>query len=289
MNKKTAGIIGVGLMGHGIATNIQKNGWQIGFLDHDGNQPTDNLTDAGAVVHQSLEALASSCKVIILCVTGSPQVENILAGPDGLLQFIRQDTVIIDCSTAIPSSTTRMAALVEKAGGKFLDAPMTRTPKEAALGKLNLIVGGDKHLYETQLPLLQSFAENIVYAGNTGAGHSMKLLHNYVSLGFSTVLAEAAAAARKSGIDAEILHDVLAKGGGASTVLDRMAPFILNQDVGSFSFTLTNSAKDLGYYSEMCTDLTTSSCVAEAISKTLHDQVESGNGDAFVPHLIDLL
>lgn len=286
---KTIGIVGVGLMGHGIATNIQKHGWNIGFLQHPGNQPTGNLLEAGAQQFDSLTTLADCSDVIIICVTGSPEVEKVVTGKDGLLQSIKSGTVVIDCSTAVPASTIKLASIIEQAGASFLDAPMTRTPKEAAEGKLNLIVGGHKTVFDQQLSLLQTFAENIVYAGATGSGHTMKLLHNYVSLGFSTVLAEAAAAAKHAEVDPVVLHDVLAKGGGAGVVLDRMAPFILEQDIGKFAFTLSNSAKDLGYYTQMCADLTASSTVANAIHATLDEQVQSGNGDSFVPHLIDFL
>ena len=289
MTDKTVGIIGVGLMGQGIAINIQKHGWKIGFLHHEGNQPTDELVAAGAAKFQTLSELALASDIIILCVTGSPEVEQIITGSDGLLASLKKDTVIIDCSTAVPASTIKLAASIKAAGGRFLDAPMTRTPKEAAKGKLNLIVGGDKDLFNEQLPLLQTYAENIVHAGDTGAGHTMKLLHNYVSLGFATVLAEAAAAAENSAVDANVFHDVLAKGGGAGVVLDRMAPYILNKDPGGLLFTLANSAKDLGYYAQMCSDLKTQSTVAEAVGATLTDQVQKGHGDAYVPQLINYL
>ena len=213
MSKQKIGLIGVGLMGHGIATNIQKNGWEIGVLDHAGNQSIDNLTDGGAQVYKTIADLSAASEVVILCVTGSPQVEDVLLREKGVLANLRPGTVIIDCSTAVPSSTIALASKVEEAGGLFLDAPMTRTPKEAAQGRLNLIVGGDKALFERQLPLLQTFAENINYAGGVGSGHTMKLLHNFVSLGFSAVLAEAATCANKAGIDPKVLHGVLLAGG----------------------------------------------------------------------------
>ena len=289
MTDKTIGIIGVGLMGHGIALNIQKHGWPICILDHPGNQPTDDLLAKGATVYNTPAELATASDTIIICVTGSPQVESVLTDTDGLLDGITKGSVVIDCSTAIPASTIKLAALVEKAGSQFLDAPMTRTPKEAAEGRLNLIVGGNKSLYQEQLPLLQAYAENITYAGNVGAGHALKLIHNYVSLGFSTVLAEATATANKAGVEPTVLHEVLAKGGGAGVILDRMSPFLLEQEVGGFSFSLANSAKDLGYYTQMCSDLATHKKAAAAISEILITQVENGNGDAFVPQLIDLL
>lgn len=289
MSNKKVGIVGVGLMGHGIATNIQKNGWPICFLQHAGNQPSDNLINNGAIACQSLAELTKSSDIIILCVTGSPEVENILTSPDGILQHIKEETVIIDCSTALPASTIAMAARVEKAGGKFLDAPMTRTPKEAAEGRLNLIVGGEEMLFKEHLPLFEAFAENITHSGDTGSGHTMKLLHNYVSLGFTTVLAEAAAAASKSGVIPEVLHNVLANGGGAGVVLDRMAPFILNEDASNLAFTIANSAKDLSYYSQMCEDLSATNTVAEAINTTMQKQLDNGHGAVFVPNLIKLL
>ncbi len=289
MTDKKVGIVGVGLMGHGIAFNIQKHGWHISILDHAGNQPTDDLVANGAAVYASAAELGAKCDTVIICVTGSPQVENVLTSADGLLAGIKKDTVIIDCSTAIPDSTKKLAALAHEAGAQFLDAPMTRTPKEAAEGRLNLIVGGDKSLFNEQLPLLQTYAENITYAGELGTGHTMKLLHNYVSLGFATVLAEAAAAANHAGVDPKVLNEVLANGGGAGVVLDRMAPFILEKDVSGLAFTLSNSAKDLGYYTQMCSDLNAAKGVADAVSSLLSQQVENGNGDAFVPHLIDFL
>ena len=289
MSKQKIGMIGVGLMGHGIATNIQKSGWDIGVLDHAGNQPIDDLTKSGAQVHETLAELTAASEVIILCVTGSPQVEEVLLRDEGVLANLRSGTVIIDCSTAVPSSTTALASEVKEAGGFFLDAPMTRTPKEAAQGRLNLIVGGDKALFERQLPLLQTFAENINYAGGVGSGHTMKLLHNFVSLGFSSVLAEAATCANKAGIDPKVLHGVLAAGGGAGVILDRLAPYILEGDDTSFQFSLNNSAKDMGYYSEMASDLAAPSEISQAVHLQYRSQVEAGHGARFVPHLIELL
>src|SRR5690606_4959530 len=190
------GLIGVGLMGHGVAVNIARRGYRLALLDHPGNQPVADLLAIDARACASAAALAADSDVVILCVTGTPEVEDVLFRADGVLAGLRPGTVVIDCSTAVPSSTTRVATAIGAAGGRFLDAPMTRTPKEAAEGRLNLIVGGDRALFEQCRPLLASFAENVVHAGPVGAGHTLKLLHNYVSLGFTAVLAEAAACAR---------------------------------------------------------------------------------------------
>ncbi|MCG7601087.1 NAD(P)-dependent oxidoreductase [Halomonas sp. McH1-25] len=283
------GVIGIGLMGHGIASNIQKNGWALGFLDHPGNQPVDNLVAKGAKAYTSGRELAAHCNVVIICVTGSPQVEDVLFREDGVLKGLRPDGVIIDCSTAVPSSTESIAKAVNEAGGRFLDAPMTRTPKEAAEGRLNLIVGGERSLYEAQQPLLESFSENITYAGPVGSGHKLKLLHNFVSLGFSTVLAEAAACAQRGGVSAEALVEVLAKGGGAGAILQRLQPYILERDNSGFKFSISNAHKDLGYYLEMTNDLNARQSAAEGIYAVLEAAKASGHEQDTIPELISLL
>ena len=162
------GLIGVGLMGLGIATNLQRHGHRLCLLDHPGNQPIADLLARGGQSFDSPAQVAAASSVVILCVTGSPQVEEVLLGTGGVLEGMQPGTVVIDCSTSIPDSTLRNAHRIGQAGGFFLDAPMTRTPKEAMQGRLNLIVGGDRELFEQQRPLLQCFAENITYAGSVG-------------------------------------------------------------------------------------------------------------------------
>jgi len=289
MQADIIGIIGVGLMGHGIASSIQRAGRRIAFVEHPGNQPTQDLLAAGAEAVSTPADLAGRCDTIVLCVTGSPQVEAVLTGPVGVIEGLRPGAVVIDCSTALPDSTRRMAALVHEAGGRMLDAPMTRTPKEAAEGRLNLLVGGDEALFAECLPLLRCFAENVTHAGPVGSGHVMKLVHNYVSLGFSAVLCEAAAAAARAGIEPATLQTVLAQGGGKGVVLDRLTPFILDGDTGSFRFSIANAAKDIGYYAAMAEALGANGSIAAAVAGAYADQVEAGQGDRFVPEMIALL
>src|SRR5690606_23782621 len=169
------------------------------------------------------------------------------------------------CSPATPPSTLKSADAVTRAGGRFLDAPMTRTPKEAAEGRLNLLVGGDAALFAEIRPLLACYAENIVHAGPVGAGHRMKLLHNYVSLGFSAVLAEAAACAQRAGVEPGVLLEVLGKGGGNGVVLERLRPYIESRDSSSFRFTIANALKDMGYYTAMASELGAARGAADAI------------------------
>lgn len=286
---KTIGMIGIGLMGHGIASNILKHGYPMLLLEHPGNQPLEDLRAAGAKTTDSVVSLAAAADVVILCVTGTPQVEEVLYKKGGLLDSMKPGTIIIDCSTAIPSSTIRIAADVEKRGGRFMDAAMTRTPKEAAQGRLNLIVGADRPLFESCKPLLETYAENIVHAGPVGSGHKLKLLHNFVSLGFSAVLAEAAACAARYDIDPSVFVEVLSKGGGDGVILNRLRPYIESGDSSGFRFFIPNALKDMGYYTTMAEDLGAVHEIAKAILETYDLASKVGPKDATVPELVTIL
>lgn len=283
------GLVGVGLMGQGIALNLIKGGHALRFLDHPGNQPVTEIIAGGGEACSSLAELAEGCEAVILCVTGSSQVEEVLTGTGGLLGSIAPGTVILDCSTSLPESTLAMAAATERAGGAFLDAPMTRTAAHAQAGTLNLLIGGrEEHLARVR-PLLESFTEGVLHVGPVGTGHRLKLLHNFVSIGFMTLLAEAAAQSADAGVPPEMLVKVLAEGGGNSVALDRLKPFILESDPSGLPFALSNALKDISYYAEMSEAAEARSDVAEGVRETLLREVEKGAGDLWLPELIRLL
>ncbi|MBP7566375.1 MAG: NAD(P)-dependent oxidoreductase [Burkholderiaceae bacterium] len=280
------GLVGVGLMGHGIATNLQKGGHRLTLLEHPGNQPLDALRAAGARTAATVPELARAVDVLLLCVTGSPQVEAVLTGEDGALAHLAPGSLVIDCSTAVPASTERMAAAAQARGLHFLDAPMTRTPKEAAEGRLNLLVGGDAALFAQWRPVLACFAENITHVGPAGAGHRMKLLHNYVSLGTVALLAEAAACAQRAGMAPEVFVDVLAKGGGAGVALERLRGAITTGDPSALRFAMSNAQKDLTYYQQMAADTGAVRDIGAAVLDTYAQAVQDGGGDRLVPELV---
>ncbi|MCC7045005.1 MAG: NAD(P)-dependent oxidoreductase [Acidobacteria bacterium] len=286
---KTVGMIGIGLMGQGIARNVLKHGFPLAILDHPGNQPVDDLVSGGARVCQTPASVAEHSNAIILCVTGAPQVEAVLTGPNGVLEKLRPGTVVIDCSTSLPRTSERMAGAVEAAGGRFIDAAMTRLPKHAQEGTLNLLVGGDSAVLNDVRPLLESFSENITHVGPVGAGHLMKLLHNYVSMGFMALLAEVSAHAHHAGIDMATLIDVLAKGGGGGVALQRISPFLLTGDPSDVPFALGNACKDLTYYTKTAAEAGVHREIAEAVTRTLQSAVDSGHGSNYIPELAAVL
>jgi 3-hydroxyisobutyrate dehydrogenase len=284
------GIIGVGLMGHGIARNVLMRGrFPLVFLDHPGNQPVDDLIELGAKSCKTAGEVASASDVVILCVTGSPQVEEVLTGKGGVLAALRRGTVVVDCSTSMPDSTLRMAEAVKNAGGEFLDAPMTRLAKQAHEGTLNLLVGGDEAVLAKVRPVLASFTENITHVGPIGFGHRLKLLHNFVSVGFMALLAEAAAHSADAGVDPSVFVDILAKGGGAGVALDRMRQMIMSGDSSNVPFSIDNARKDIDYYRAMASAAGASKVIADGVAGVILPAAKEGYGQAYTPDLLRFL
>jgi 3-hydroxyisobutyrate dehydrogenase-like beta-hydroxyacid dehydrogenase len=287
--KHRVGLIGVGRMGHGIARNIVGKGWTLGYLRHPGNQPTADLDDAGATGWQAAADMADACDVLILCVTGSKEVEDVLTGGGRVLERLRAGMVVIDCSTSLPASTVALAAQVRARGAHFVDAAMTRTPKEAEEGRLNLLVGGDPDVVASVRPLLSAFSETIFEAGGVGTGHQLKLLHNFVSLGTMTLIAEAVACGARGGVSMPALIDCLAKGSGGGVALERLRPYVLEGETAQLRFSVANAQKDIAYYSRMAADARASRRVADGVLATLDELVRRGDGDALVPEIASLL
>ena len=129
MTIKTVGLIGVGLMGHGIGKNIVEKGFALNVLAHRNREPVEDLVKRGAKELTSAAEIAAASDMVILCVTGTPQVEEAVYGEAGLLKGVKKGLIIADCSTAVPDSTIKISADLASKGIYFVDTPMTRTPK----------------------------------------------------------------------------------------------------------------------------------------------------------------
>ena len=138
---ETIGFIGIGLMGHGIAKNIVEKKYPLTFLGRSNRGPADDLASRGAFEVKSASEVAARSSIVFLCVTGSPQVEAIVRGSDGLKDGLKPGSIIVDCSTADPNSTLALAAELAPLGIGYVDAPLSRTPKEAWVGTLDTMVG----------------------------------------------------------------------------------------------------------------------------------------------------
>ncbi len=287
--KQRVGLIGVGLMGHGIGKNIVARGFPLKILGHRNRKPIESLLALGAVEAKTASELAAGSDLVLLCVTGSPEVEDAIYRPGGVLEGLHPGLVVADCSTAEPGSTLRIAADIEAKGGRFVDTPMTRTPREAEAGRLGLMTGGDPATLAEIRPVLECFADTIIHAGPVGAAHKLKLVNNFLSLGHAALAAEAITAAAKAGIDMQALHDIVVSGGANSVMFERLIKVPLADDDSAAKFTIRNARKDLRYYTNMTEQAPMTSFLAETVHQTYVLADNMGYGERYVPRLIDLL
>lgn len=288
MAKKKVGLIGAGLMGHGIGKNIVTKGYELTVLAHRNRAPIDDLIGKGAKEGKTARAIAEASDVIFLCVTGSPQVEDLVFRKDGLLDGMKPGLIIADCSTAEPSSTARVAEAVHAKGGHFVDTPLVRTPKEAEEGKLGLMTGGDEKVLNDIRPILECFADTIIHAGPVGAGHTLKLINNFIAIGTAAVVAEGIAAGLKAKVDMKALNDIVMAGGARSVMFERLIKVPLADDDSAAKFAIDNARKDVRYYTNMTETMPLSSPVAEAVHQTLVLGAAQGYGQKYVPRLVNL-
>ena len=281
------GFIGAsGMMGHGIAKNLRAKGHPLALTVHRNRERVADLLAAGATEAASFAALAGASDIVFICVTGSPQVEAAVTGADGLLSGARSGLVIVDCSTSEPDSTTTLRAQCAAAGVDFIDAPLARTPVEAELGKLNVMVGASDAQFAQLRPVFGAFAENVIHVGGPGAGHTIKLLNNFIAQAICTATAEAFAVGQRAGVDLRKLVELVSAGAVNSGLFQAMAK-TLHGDLAGLKFELDNARKDLRYYTHLAESLNVPSLIGEAVHQSLAIASALGHGGKYVPSLVE--
>ena len=242
------GFFGPGLMGRGIVKNLLGKGYKVMVHAHRERMKLDDLVGAGASVTRSLTEVAEKNGTIMLCVPSSKEVEAAILGSPGLLSGMREGSVVVDLSTSLPASTRMLAARLRERNIVMLDAPMTGTPTHANAGELNLMIGGEKAVYEKCLPMFRAIAKNVIYVGATGHGNIVKLINNFLGQLSNAGIAEVLPLAVKAGVDLKALYDVVRVSGGNSRVFEGSVPAICRRDF-TVTFHLKLAHKDMSYMS----------------------------------------
>lgn len=286
MSKPTIGFIGLGLMGRAMVECLQKAGYAVTVLGHRDRTGVEAALARGAIEAKNARELATSTDVVMLCVGTSQQVESQIYGEQGILAAVRPGQVVLDFGTSLPASTKKIADDMAAKGAAYLDAPLGRTPAHAKDGLLNIMCAGDKAAYEKVKPVLDTLGENVFHLGNSGNGHTIKLINNYFAMTTACAMAEAFALADAAGIERGSLYGVLAAGPNHSGMMDFIRNYALDGKI-DLAFSVANGAKDVGYYRQMAADLGLSSRMSGSADATLREVRDSGAGELMVPQLVD--
>jgi 3-hydroxyisobutyrate dehydrogenase-like beta-hydroxyacid dehydrogenase len=224
---------------------------------------------------------------VILCVTGSPEVEQIVHGEDGLLAAAQPGLLVIDTSTAEPALAARTRDAFAARGVSYIDAPLARTPQHAEAGTLNTMVGASAEDFARARPILATFCENIVHVGPPGHGHVLKLISNMLAMTTAAAIAEAVATAAKAGLALPKMFEVIGAGGVNSGIFQMTLGRMLQGDLGGLQFTIANARKDLRYYTHLTEMLPTSSFIAEAAHQSFVQAGNLGLGDRYIASMFE--
>ncbi|AXR07289.1 NAD(P)-dependent oxidoreductase [Salinimonas sediminis] len=285
MSKPVIGFIGLGLMGGNMAENLQNKGYELIVMDLD-QKAVDKCVDRGAKAATSGKALAEASDIVMLCLTTSNIVEKVIYGDEGVLAGIKKDSVVVDFGTSIPASTRKIGADLAQKGAGMIDAPLGRTPAHAKEGKLNIMAAGDLATFEKVKPVLQEQGENVFHLGELGAGHTTKLINNFMGMTTVCAMSQAFAVADKAGVDRQQLFDIMSTGPSSSPFMQFCKNYAVD-NVSDLGFSIANANKDLGYFLQMVDDLGTQSKIAEGSSANLQAAFDAGLGDGNVPEIYD--
>lgn len=285
MSKPTIGFIGLGLMGGNMVENLQNKGYSVTVMDLN-KDAVERCVARGANTVSTGKALAEQSDIVMFCLTTSDIVEKVVYAEDGVLAGMKAGSVLIDFGTSIPASTRKIGADLAAKGAGMIDAPLGRTPAHAKDGLLNIMASGDMETFNKVKPVLEEQGENVFHLGALGAGHTTKLINNFMGMTTVCAMSQAFAVAEKAGVDKQQLFDIMSTGPSSSPFMQFCKNYAVD-DVSDLGFSIANANKDLGYFLKMVEDLGTESKIAEGSSANLNAAVDAGLSNGNVPEIFD--
>ena len=287
-NKKLPkiGFIGLGLMGSKMVECLQNNSFQVTVLGRKKDVVAAVLERGNASQATTARELAQTSDIVMLCVTTSEVVESLVYGDDGLLAGLKKGAVLIDFGTSIPASTRKIGADLATKGIGMIDAPLGRSPAHAKDGLLNIMAAGDKDTYDDVKPVLDVLGENVFHLGALGAGHTTKLINNFMGMTTACAMSQAFAVAKLADIDGQQLFDIMSAGPSNSPFMKFCKNYAVD-GVSDLGFSIANANKDLGYFVEMVDNLGSQAMIAQSTSANLQAALDAGMGDSNVPEIFD--
>ncbi|MDB1124440.1 NAD(P)-dependent oxidoreductase [Vibrio algarum] len=285
MTKPVIGFIGLGLMGGNMVENLQNRGYELNVMDLN-KEAVAACVARGAKEATSAKELAEASDIVMLCLTTSAVVEKLMYSEDGILAGIKEGAVLVDFGTSIPASTRKIGADLAEKGAGMIDAPLGRTPAHAKDGLLNIMAAGDIETFNKVKPVLEEQGENVFHLGTLGAGHTTKLVNNFMGMTTVCAMSQAFAVADRAGVDRQQLFDIMSTGPSNSPFMQFCKNYTVD-GVSDLGFSIANANKDLGYFLQMVEDLGTQSKIAEGSSANLQAALDAGMGNGNVPEIFD--
>jgi 3-hydroxyisobutyrate dehydrogenase-like beta-hydroxyacid dehydrogenase len=280
------GFIGLGVMGEAMCRNLAKKAADdvMGFdLDP---APLERLKGAGVTAAASVREIAERCNIVFLSLPGVPEVKEVCAGPGSLMLHLHSGSYVIDTSTTTVALARDINSRFAARGIHFLDAPVARTRAAAEEGTLSVMVGGTEAVFKRMKPTLVHIGSDITHCGAPGAGQAMKLINNMVLFENVVALAEALNLARKAGLSATKVFDVLSKGSADSFALrNHGMKAMLADKFPERAYSIEYALKDMEYLLEFARQARAELTGAKNAMAALERAAVAGNREKYFPVL----
>ncbi|MBZ4688428.1 MAG: hypothetical protein JG764_2061 [Clostridiales bacterium] len=260
------GFIGLGNMGKPMAERLVRAGYDLTVYvrNPDTVRYFKNLQVPTAV---SLKDIGSSCNIIITMLPNSEIVEEVIIGEQGIFNKLQEGTILIDMSTADPSSTRKIASIVKEKNAHMLDAPVSGGVKGAMAGNLTIMVGGEIEIFQQVKSILNVMGKNVLHVGPVGSGHTIKVLNNLLSATHFMATTEVMAIGLKAGLNPNKMLEILNTSSGRNYSSEYKFPnFILNRQFNA-QFSMDLMCKDLSIALQLANNLKVPSFLSSIVQQ----------------------
>ncbi len=228
-DKPSVGFIGLGIMGLPMAGHILKAGFPLTVYNRTRSK-TRSLEAEGAAVATSPREVAANSRMIITMVSDSPDVQEVVAGPEGVLDGIRPGSVVMDMSTISPQVERDLDRQLREKGCDLVDAPVSGGDVGAQNATLAIMAGGDREAFDRAVPIFEIMGKTITYCGPVGSGQLTKLCNQILVSVTLMGVSEALIFAGKNGLDQGVMIEAVKGGAAGSWQLSNLAPRVVNRD-----------------------------------------------------------
>jgi len=272
------GFLGLGIMGYRMAGHLLKAGHDVALWSHTGSK-AQQLAKAGkGTAVATPREVAERADTIFYCVGDTAMARQITVGAGGLIEAVRKDAIVCDCSSIAPTASIELGKAFTAKGAHFLDSPVTGSTGGAEKATLTFMIGGDKAVFERAKPYMEIMGKLFYYCGPAGQGLKAKVTQNLVGASIMQSFAEGLVLAAKAGIAPELMIDILENSAAKSGIASYKAPFILNRDfVTNFSSKWMH--KDVGFALELAKSLDLPLPTSAVTHQMLQAAIAKGWGD----------